>query len=226
MNENHSALVDLRREIDELDEALHGLLMKRAVVVSRIASAKALAADVTPPIRPGREAEIIRRRLAAHEGPLPPAVIARIWREIIAGFTRIQGKVEVALYAPRKSASYWDLARSHFGGGTPIALHASAGVVIDALAAGDASVGVLPVPEANEDDPWWPQLVATGPRSPQIVARLPFVAEQTTGEPLEALVVAAMDQEATSADRSYVALGSRPEVSRARILSEIGRAHV
>ena len=106
-----------------------------------------------------------------------------------------------------------------FGGGTPIALHASAGVVIDALAAGDASVGVLPVPEANEDDPWWPQLVATGPRSPQIVARLPFVAEQTTGEPLEALVVAAMDQEATSADRSYVALGSRTEVSRARILS-------
>lgn len=219
MNENHSALVDLRREIDELDEALHGLLMKRAAVVSRIAAEKARVADAHPPIRPGREAEIIRRRLAAHHGPLPPAVIARIWREIIAGFTRIQGKVEVALFAPRKSASYWDLARSHFGGGTPIALHASAAVVIDAITAGDASVGVLPVPEANEEGPWWPQLVATGQHAPQIVARLPFVSEQAGGESLDALVVAAMDHEATSQDRSYVALGSPTEVSRTRILS-------
>ena len=218
MNENQSALADLRREIDDLDEALHGLLMKRAAVVSRIAVEKARGGDAGPPIRPGREAEILRRRIKAHKGPLPPAVLAGIWREIIAGFTRLQGKVDVALFAPRKSASYWDLARSHFGGGTPITLHASAAVVIDAITAGDAAVGVLPVPETNEQNPWWPQLITTSPRAPQIVARLPFVTEQTGGEALEAVVVAAVDHEATSEDRTYVAIGSRVEVSRARIL--------
>jgi chorismate mutase-like protein len=132
MNENHSSLADLRREIDEIDDGLHRLLMQRAGVVMRIAEEKRRTADSSPPMRPGREAEVLRRRCASHAGPLPPAVLARLWREIISAFTRLQGPAEVALFAPRKSATYWDLARSHFGGGTPINVHASAAVVIDA----------------------------------------------------------------------------------------------
>ena len=218
MNENHSGLADLRREIDEIDDALHRLLMQRAGVVVRIAEAKRQQADNSPPIRPGREAEILRRRCLAHEGPLPAVVVARLWREIISAFTRLQGPVDVALFAPRKSASYWDLARSHFGS-SPISLHASAAVVIDAISARDATVGILPLPEEDEPAPWWPQLMAAGEDRPQIVARLPFVTERGANDTLEALVVAPMAHEQTSEDRSMLALGSKKEISRARLIS-------
>ena len=219
MNENTSSLADLRREIDEIDDGLHLLLLQRAGVVMRIAEAKRRLADSSRPMRPGREAEILRRRCESHEGPLPAVVVARLWREIISAFTRMQGPAEVALFAPRKAAAYWDLARSHFGGGMPINLHASAAVVIDAIMARGATVGILPLPEEDEPAPWWPQLMAHGPDSLHIVARLPFVAERGGNEALEAFVVAPMEHEATSADRSLLALGSKQEISRARLVS-------
>lgn len=219
MNENTSSLADLRREIDEIDDGLHRLLLQRAGVVMRIAEEKRRLAASTALMRPGREAEILRRRCQAGEGPLPPVVLARLWREIISAFTRMQGPSEVALFAPRKSATYWDLARSHFGAGTPINLHASAAVVIDAITARGATVGVLPLPEEDEPAPWWPQLMANGTDSPHIVARLPFVAERGGNDALEAFVVAPMEHEATSADRSLLALGSKKEISRARLVS-------
>jgi chorismate mutase len=218
MNENHSALAGLRREIDEIDEGLHRLLMQRAGVVVRVAAEKRRLADSSPPMRPGREAEILRRRCENHGGPLSAVVLARLWREIIAAFTSLQGPVEVALYAPRKSARYWDLARSHFGGGAPINLHASAAMVIDAITARGATVGVLPLPEEDEPAPWWPQLMASGADSPQIVARLPFVSERGANDILEAYMIAPMEHEATTEDRSLVALGSKNEVSRARLV--------
>ncbi|MBM3507982.1 MAG: chorismate mutase [Alphaproteobacteria bacterium] len=218
MNESTSTLAELRREIDRIDDELHSLLMHRAGIVMRVAEAKRRLADDSPPMRPGREAEILRRRCENDQGPLPAVVLARLWREIIAAFTRLQGPVEVALFAPRKSASYWDLARSHFGGGTPINLHASAAVVIDAITARGATFGVLPMPEEDEPAPWWPQLMANGPEAPSIVARLPFVSERGSNDTLEALVIAPMEHEQTSEDRSLVALGSKKEISRARLV--------
>ena len=40
------------------------------------------------PFRPGREAEIVRRLLARHHGPLPRRVLPRLWRELFAGHHR------------------------------------------------------------------------------------------------------------------------------------------
>ncbi|MSP21236.1 MAG: hypothetical protein EXQ93_06950 [Alphaproteobacteria bacterium] len=115
MNENHSTLADLRREIDEIDDGLHRLLMQRASVVMRIAEGKRQQSDTSLPIRAGRGAEILRRRCLNHRGPLPAAVMARLRREIISAFSPLHGPVDIALFAPRKAASYWELARSHFG---------------------------------------------------------------------------------------------------------------
>jgi chorismate mutase/prephenate dehydratase len=219
MNENTPSLADLRREVDEIDDGLHRLLLQRADVVMRIAEEKRRTADSSSPMRPGREAEVLRRRCASPAGPLPPVVLARLWREIISAFTRLQGPAEIAVFAPRRSAGYWDLARSHFGGGTPINVHASAAVVVDAIMAGGATAGILPLPEEDEPAPWWPQLMANGRDAPHIVARLPFVAERGANDVLEAFVVAPMEHEATSDDRSLLALGSRHEISRARLVS-------
>src|ERR1700689_4602781 len=76
----------LRAELDRIDNALHDLLMQRASVVEHVARSGKPAA-----FRPGREAQIITRLLARHSGHLPRQAGFRIWRELLAGTTAMQG---------------------------------------------------------------------------------------------------------------------------------------
>ena len=64
----HPSSNALRQEIDAIDGDLHGLIRRRASLVGEITASK-------PPgglaLRPGREATVMRQRLAAHDGALP-----------------------------------------------------------------------------------------------------------------------------------------------------------
>src|SRR5690242_5812086 len=83
-----AVLAGLRAEIDRLDEAIHDLLMERARVVEKVA---AQGGKGRVALRPGREADIVRRLLARHRGHLPARAVARIWRELLAATTAMQG---------------------------------------------------------------------------------------------------------------------------------------
>ena len=62
-----NGLAALRAELDGIDDAMHDLLMRRAACVEEVARSGKRSA-----LRPGREASIIRRLLARHQGALPP----------------------------------------------------------------------------------------------------------------------------------------------------------
>ena len=89
------SLDELRRRIDQLDEAMHDVIMQRAEVVAAVARLK--QADGAPPLRPGREAQILRRLLVRHHGPFPRAMLARIWRELLSGTIAIQTEMHIAV---------------------------------------------------------------------------------------------------------------------------------
>ena len=141
----------LRREIDEIDARILEAIVARTAVVRRVGEAKGGG----PILRPGREAKVMRALLAGPDTGLPQPVVGRIWRELIAAYCRLQGKLEVAVCAPEKSVGYWDLARDHFGSATRMSLHKSPTVVLRAVSEGDATVGILPLPQDGEADPWW-----------------------------------------------------------------------
>lgn len=216
MTERNTELDDGRDEIDRIDDQLHDLLRRRAEVVARVGEAKRGTAEAV--IRPGREAVILRRLLERHDGPLPKAVIAGIWRQMIAAMVRLQGPLSVAVCAPQHSVGYWDLARSHYGVSTPMTLHRSHHVVLRAVDQGESTVGLLPVPQDDDADPWWPSLAAAPARAPRVIARLPFV-DLGDGrfEELSALVVATIDVDETGADVSLLVAATHTEVSRARL---------
>jgi len=96
MTRDNSNLSDLRREIDDIDNALHDLLMRRASVVERVKDMKQTAGGVK--FRPGREAEIMRRLAARHTGPLSRNVVVRIWRELMSAFVSMQGPFVVSVW--------------------------------------------------------------------------------------------------------------------------------
>jgi chorismate mutase-like protein len=225
MADAEPTLEALRAEIDAIDEDLHRLIMRRAEVALRIRAAK--SANGTEPVfmRPGREAQILRRLVERHQGGFPRAVMVRLWREIMSAILRMQGPFSLAVYAPEGAAGYWDLARDHFGSLTPASAHDSAQQVLSALATGGASVGVLPLPDSNDSQPWWPMLLGHDAKRPRIVARLPFGSGETVrGAPLEALAVAPIPVEETGQDRTVLVIEATAQMSRSALAAKIKSA--
>ncbi len=205
------ALAALRGEIDTLDDALHDLLMRRADVVARLAGSRAKGNTI--PLRPGREALILRRLLGRNQGPLAQAALVRLWREIFAQSTAAQGNFSVAAHV--RAPEELRLAQEHFGALTPVRSHPTPARALAAVTNGEASVAVLPLPR-EADTPelvWWPRLDA--PKL-QVVARLPFWAGQADPGP-EALVVAPVPPDATGQDRSLLMLELARDAGRAAL---------
>jgi chorismate mutase-like protein len=217
MQSADAAIDDLRRQIDEIDTNLHDLLIRRADVVAQIGCLKGNGGEGGRNgfFRPGREAVILRRLVARHRGSLPKATIVRMWREMLSATLRQQGPFAVAVVAPAGNGGYWDVARDHFGSLTPATAHETANQVLRAVADGQASVGVLPLPREDEREPWWPVLVSRDANQPRVIARLPFGAlGNVRGGSAEALVIGRMAPEETGRDRSLLVVESTAEMSR------------
>jgi chorismate mutase len=216
------SLDKVRREIDAIDDALHDALMRRASLIVEVSRAKENGAGSA--MRPGREAQILRRIASRHDSDLPLEVVFRIWRELINAATAMQGPIAVAVCAPEKSAGYWDLARNHFGASTPMTLHVAPSVVMRHVVETPGMLGILPEPQDEEETPWWPLLAseARGGDVPRIVWRLPFFASPSGRfEELGALVISCMDPERSGQDVTVAAFDCDLDVSRGRLLEAL-----
>ena len=212
-----SDLADLRRRIDAIDDQMHDLLMERADIVAQVAASKR-GGDVAF-YQPGREAQILRRLAARHHGILPVAPVLRIWREMLAATVRLETPFAVAVFAPVEARGLWDLARDHYGSHTPISACCSNAQVIRAVIKGTATVGILPMPEEDEPDPWWPHLVTQNDNAPRVIARLQFgIHGNARSDNTDAFVIGRSAQQQTGADRTLFVTQSVTDTSRARLL--------
>ncbi|WP_426955374.1 chorismate mutase [Muricoccus radiodurans] len=210
-----AALAAARAEFDAIDDAVHDLLMRRAGLSAQLAAHGMKAGGAS--FRPGREAMILRRLLARHQGPMARGTVVRLWREVISSSLRQQSAFSVAALAGAEG-----LARGHFGLDTPLRAHPSPARVLAALSAGEASVAILPAPADGDEREaaWWASLDA--PRL-QVVAALPILLPPGQGQP-SALVVAAFAADATPADRGLVRLERAPDTSRGALLAALAGA--
>src|SRR5437762_382586 len=219
MSDSPSDLEQLRRRIDEIDDRLQDLLIERIEIVSRVAAHKREASGVAAH-QPAREAAIIRRLVARNRSPFPAPTLVRMWRELLASTVRLQTAFQVAVYAPPEAQGFWDLARDHYGSLTPMLPCRSAGQVIHALSEGQAAVGVLPMPEEAEADPWWRHLLSPRDSAPHVIARLPFGARgNARADGSGALAIGQGAPQPTGRDRTLFAAENAPEISRGRMFS-------
>ncbi len=217
-----TSLEDLRRRIDQLDDAMHDVLMHRAEVVAAIGRLK--QADGAPPLRPGREAQILRRLMVRHHGPYPRAMLVRIWRELLSGTIAMQAELQIAVLASADAAGLWDLARDQYGSQTPMAGFRSAGEVVGAVSNGRATLGILPLPGAGDTEAWWRLLIPGDTPKPRIVARLPFGARGNAREGVDAFVIGAFEPEPSGIDRSLHIVETAKDLSRTRVPAALGSA--
>ncbi|HEY0426029.1 MAG TPA: chorismate mutase [Rhodopila sp.] len=204
----------LRAELDRIDNAVQDLLIQRAEIVEHVARSGKPAA-----FRPGREASIIRRLVGRHHGSLPPVTLVRIWRELLAGTTSMQGGFSLAVCDPGHGAPMTQLAREHFGALTPLRAYASPDQALIDVNQGVASVAVLPYP--SEAESWWVALLHREPRL-HIIGRLPFWKPRPDGFPsVQAVVVASTPADASGEDRTFLGFECDGDVSRSRLSSEL-----
>jgi len=217
------SLETLRQEIDAIDGELHGLIRRRASLVGQISAAKTAGGLA---MRPGREAQVLRKRLAAHDGPFPVAAIYRIWREMISAFALMQTKnLRIAVCRPADQPGYWDVARDHFGCQIPMVAYESPAQVLAEVRANPATVGVVPAPIEADTAAWWPLLAGGEATLPNVVARLPFlVMPNARARDISALMLARIEPEASGDDRALLVLQAPSGISRNRISGALAKA--
>ncbi len=216
-------LENLRREIDEIDDQIHDLLLKRWETVRHVAAAKGVASDL--PIRPAREAAMLRRLAARHRGPFPFAALARMWHEMIAAFTMLQARYSIAVYANNREHALWDLARDQFGSQVPMTPYPTQRDTLAQLFEGRHDVAVLPMPREVEEDPWWVSLA--GGDAPKVIMRIPFAGVGSVRGPMhDALAVAHLKLEPTGSDRTLIVVETNQPLSRTGLNAILQRAEL
>ena len=166
------SLGELRKDIDRIDEAMHGLLMERGEIIDRLISVKKTQESGSA-FRPAREADMMRRLVQRHKGILPLDTAESILRVIIATFTHVQAPFSVHADLSAGDAMMRDSARFHFGFTVPFVPHMGAASVVAAVSDSKGDLGLVPAFATAGAGAWWSALEFD--TAPKIIARLPFV---------------------------------------------------
>ena len=95
-DQKDQSLDAIRREIDAIDDGLVDLLRKRIAASERVRTSKTLTGSLAlSPIRPGREAQILRRLTRQTDGSPPTELLVRLWRLILSSSTLAQAPVSI-----------------------------------------------------------------------------------------------------------------------------------
>jgi chorismate mutase len=176
-------LAKLRREIDRIDDAMHGLLIERGEIIDRLIAVKQTQESGSA-FRPAREADMMRRLVDRHRGILPLDTAESIWRVIIATFTYVQTPFSVHADLTAGEANVRDSVRFHFGFTVPFVPHMGAASVVEAVSESKSDLGLVPAFAVAGAGAWWSALEFDA--APKIIARLPFVerADHPAGLPV------------------------------------------
>jgi chorismate mutase len=189
------SLDEVRGRIDAIDADLLRLIDERAGLAGVVKAAKAAAGDADRfGLRPGREAMLLRKLLATPRSGATPALVVRIWRELIGESLSVQGPFHLAVWGGRDPARVTELARHRFGAAPPLVAVARPE---DAIAVARTSWGVG-ICALTPDQAWWGRLLAE-PKLKVFAAR-PCLAAWGS---LTALAVAEVEVEPTGDDRTF-----------------------
>ena len=167
-----ATLARIRQTIDELDAEMHRSLIERGMAIGTLIKVKGTSRPGAA-FRPGREADMMRRLVARHEGALPLWTVEHIWREIITTFTRMQAPFDVAVDQGVARDAMRDTARFLFG--FTVALHGQpdASATINHIRESGTDLGLVSADQPAEAGAWWRALGrSTGPR---IMALSPYI---------------------------------------------------
>ncbi len=221
-------LMAFRKQIDEIDDTIINLLKERINIVSRVGEYKRRTAPGRCPIRPAREAEMIRRIIAKFENSqFLPAAAAAIWRIIIGASTSVEANLTVSVFTPDRDNDYFWMAREYFGPFIPIIKQPHIKRVLGDIMDGKAAVGIVPMLRSADSTFWWTNLVQQGNDIPKVFARIPFVYNGTPPRDApSALAISRLAPEPSGNDCSLMVLEADHNTSQNKLQSAFTNARL
>ena len=205
-------LADIRREIDQIDDGLVELLLRRWAKSARVRELKGGESHMaTTPYRPAREAQIMRRLIAQADGVIPAADLWRLWRVILSASISAQATVSIHVDAATGSSVESRLLIAEHFCGMPVCVHSDIDASLAAAARNTVDLAIFDVAH-----PWADSFVPGRSSGLSVVAALPFI---RPADHQPRLIVAARTGPEASGDDHTILLsrGALPADSRLSI---------
>ncbi|MBR1778679.1 MAG: chorismate mutase [Alphaproteobacteria bacterium] len=201
----HTDIEKLRRQIDDLDDQMHDLLMQRVSLAEQIGQLKAEESGQNSSfaMRAKREIEIMRRLWNRHKGSMDKYVMIRIWREIISACVVLQAPVTIAVFMPERGMGNLEIARDYFGTYTPMLSCQSVSLVLKELTQGEANVAVLSLHD-DKQTCWWYTVAQEYKRSVNVFLKLPLTGYHGRGDGRSVYALSKQPFEESGEDRTLL----------------------
>jgi len=141
------SLDDIRRQIDEVDQELLGLLSQRADLVHEVGVIK--KRDDLQIYAPEREEALLRRLIEINNGRLPEKSIRAIYREIMSAALALEDDLKIAYLGPEGTWTH-QAAIKKFGNSVNYSSQTNFADVFDQVARKVADYGVVPIENSTE----------------------------------------------------------------------------
>ncbi len=184
----------IRGEIDAIDDQMLTLLETRIAASDKVRQVKGRSSGLqASPIRPAREALILRRLLACKSDRVSAELVVRLWRAILTSSTLAQAAVTVQIPGSIYGApALRTLIADHFCA-MPIAPQPGVAELVQHLSRNPSDIGVV----APSSD--WTDACSYGL---QVMGRIPFL----TGENMpQLLILGHCEPQPTGDDETLVA---------------------
>ena len=143
-------LLEIRKEIDAIDQQLLKLFNDRARCAEKVAEIK-IAAEGKDAVfyRADREAQVLRNAMNANQGPLPDKTIGLLFRELMSSCLALEQPLKVAYLGPEGTFTQ-SAALKHFGHGIQAHSLAAIDEVFREVESHSVDYGVVPVENSTE----------------------------------------------------------------------------
>ncbi len=147
--EKTTALLEIRKQIDSVDERIQSLLNERAGLAKKVGLSKNAEGKTVDFYRPEREAQVLRSVLERNKGPLRNEEVVRLFREIMSACLAQQEPLKIAFLGPEGTFSQQAVFK-HFGHSVRALPLGTINEVFHEVQAGNADFGVVPIENSTE----------------------------------------------------------------------------
>jgi chorismate mutase / prephenate dehydratase len=198
------SLTEVRRKIDAQDDQILESLMARFQLVEAVRAAKANEPSLwQTPMRPAREAQILKRLIAEADGAVHPRLLVRLWRSIINESSRVQAPVIVHVSKKLAQNIYHQIAIRDYFTGFDVQESRDEAQALVQVNVNPADIAIVEI-----TSPWIDAYLKGDAGRAQVIATLPAIKDAATPQ---LLVFAVAPQEASGDDETLlVSKGSLP----------------
>lgn len=212
-NNSQNQLLQLRSQIDEIDNQIINLLNKRIDVIEEVSSYKKNIGEKFF-IKSAREADMIKALVSKANSRIPKSTIVNIWRKIITSANCLEQNLKIAIHNPNKIIDYGYLVREYYGDFVPLIFHDSVNNIVLEIENDQAQIGIFVLPNNNENktENWWINL-ANNQSGIKVFAKIPFIGESA----YNLVAVAKKTPEKSLDDETLLSIEVDKEISKYQV---------